>query len=154
MLTKLNVIAKVREFYSNIGIEADNAYIQSLESIMKGSETQKSMIGRVDAKLDIISDYEGYMEQRLVLLHGSPDPNLKLSDIDIIGREGQTKQGKRGRSYGGFYTYRINDLRGADKYSKMKPGTPTIYEVIVDSDAKIYDAASHGELERLSEQAY
>ncbi|MCD6460155.1 hypothetical protein J7L67_05765, partial [bacterium] len=57
-VTKMNVISKMREFYSSIGLESDNAYIQSLEALIKGADQKKYMIGRIDAQLDIISDYD------------------------------------------------------------------------------------------------
>lgn len=57
---------------------------------------------------------------------------------------------KQGRRYGGFYV--VADREVAERYSKMLPGTPTVYTVSLNDDARIYHMTERGAIERLSRE--
>jgi hypothetical protein len=74
----------------------------------------------------------------LTLVHGSGNPDLKISDIEIVRTSGQ-KQGKKGRVYGGFYTLAEKDVAKAENYAKMMDGsTPTMYNIKIKQGTKLY----------------
>ena len=83
----------------------------------------------------------------LTLIHGSPNANLTLDQIQIV-RDGQ-KQGKKGRKYGGFYLSPVEDVSFAEGYANMDEGTPTVYEVRVRQGTKVLQ--KEGDITRLSE---
>ena len=125
-----------------------------LDAIVKADpEVGIDFVRQAQQEINTIVAEESAKRQQdgLVLLHGSNNPFLDLDRIKIFGREGKTKQGKKGRNYGGFYAVSIEDLSKAENYAKMKEGTPTIYEITVNKDVKIYEAERNGEIERLSE---
>lgn len=77
----------------------------------------------------------------LILNHGSNNPNLKLSDIQIVRTSGQ-KQSKKGRVYGGLYCTAIDDTAQAEHYAKMSDGHPTTYKIKIKNNVNIYQTDS------------
>ena len=79
-------------------------------------------------------------------LHGSPNNNLTLDQIQVYNPNG-SKQNKKNRIYGGFYTTHPNDITQAKKYS-----TPTgsIYKININPNAKII--TKDGDITRLSQE--
>lgn len=78
-----------------------------------------------------------------ILYHGSGNPDLTLSDISIIGGV-ERKQGNR---YGGFYAVDKAGYIHALSYARMQGGEPTIYEVQITDNARIWDKS--GDITRL-----
>ena len=82
----------------------------------------------------------------LRLLHGTPGSGLTLDSLEIV-RDGQ-KQGKQGRSYGGFYATAVANADQAKGYADMT-GTPgTVLDVIIKPGTKIL--RKEGDITRLS----
>lgn len=79
-------------------------------------------------------------------LHGSPNNNLTLDQIKVFNPNG-SKQNKKGKIYGGFYTTHPNDITQAQKYA-----TPTgsIYKININPNAKII--TKDGDITRLSQE--
>lgn len=79
------------------------------------------------------------------LLHGSPNNNLTINQIKIFNPNG-SKQNKKDKVYGGFYTTHSNDITQAQKYA-----TPTgsIYKININPTAKII--TKDGDITRLSQ---
>ncbi len=94
---------------------------------------------RTDGKVDVL-------EKGATLVHGSPSADLSSDGIEIV-RQGQ-KQGKKGRSYGGFYTTSEQDLDQAQNYANMGGGTPTLYDVRIKPGTKVLNKT--GDITRLS----
>lgn len=92
------------------------------------------------AHTDVVS--EGGMH----LKHGSQRDNLTLDDISIV-RTGQ-KQGKKGRSYGGFYATDVADVEQARGYANMNGVNGSVYDVIVAHGTRILH--KEGDITRLS----
>uniref|UniRef100_UPI004048031B LPD38 domain-containing protein n=1 Tax=Rheinheimera sp. TaxID=1869214 RepID=UPI004048031B len=86
-------------------------------------------------------------EKGLTLLHGSPKATMNINDVQII-RTGQ-KQGKSGRSYGGFYATSEADIEQAKHYANMGDGVPTVYNINVKPGTKVLNKT--GDITRLSE---
>jgi hypothetical protein len=85
----------------------------------------------------------------MTLLHGSGNAALSLDDIQIVRTTGQ-KQGKKGRTYGGFYATAENDAAQAENYARMMGGTPTIHNVRVKPGTKILNKT--GDVTRLTDK--
>lgn len=84
----------------------------------------------------------------LTLVHGSGNPSLTVSDVQIVRTTGQ-KQGKKGRVYGGFYGTSQKDAAQAEGYAGMMEGTPTVYDVHIRPGTRIF--RKEGDITRLSE---
>lgn len=80
------------------------------------------------------------------LYHGSPNQALSLDDVQIIGGEGR-KQGKKGRSYGGFYAADESSITDAEGYAGEGG---KVYAVDLKPDAVMEE--KQGDITRLSEQ--
>lgn len=85
------------------------------------------------------------------IIHGSPNPNMTLDDVQVFRNPGLQKQGKRGRVFGGFYGYGPEDAVHAEKYAKMQEGTPTLYEATLHPDARIKTLEDGEDITRLSQ---
>jgi hypothetical protein len=79
-----------------------------------------------------------------MLYHGSNNPALSIDDIAVI-RNG-AKQGKKGRSYGGFYC--ADNLTHAMQYANMSGNTPAIFNVMLCENIKTFHKS--GDVTRLS----
>ena len=77
-------------------------------------------------------------------LHGSPNNNLTLDQIQVYNPNG-SKQNKKNRIYGGFYTTHPNDITQAQKYAGP---TGSIYKININPNAKIIK--KDGDITRLS----
>lgn len=77
-------------------------------------------------------------------LHGSPNNNLTLDQIQVYNPSG-SKQNKKGRIYGGFYTTHHNDINQAKKYAGP---TGSVYKIFIKPNAKIIK--KDGDITRLS----
>lgn len=86
-------------------------------------------------------------EESIELVHGSTSRDLTLDSIEIV-RTGQ-KQGKKGRSYGGFYNAMKGDDAQASGYANMSEGTPSLYDVKLKPGSKVFE--KEGDITRLSE---
>lgn len=86
-------------------------------------------------------------ERGEIFLHGSTRADLTLAGLETDGRTG-TKQGKKGRSYGGFYV--TAEESEAERYSKSGEGTATIYEVELKPGARVLELSRDGQIERLT----
>ena len=86
-------------------------------------------------------------EGGLNVMHGSTRADLTADQIQVINPN--SKQGKRGRVYGGFYA--TTDAASAQRYANMgKEGSvPTVYDVQIKAGSNILDSA--GDITRLSE---
>jgi len=82
-----------------------------------------------------------------VLYHGGRK-GMSTEDIQIVREPGATKQGKRGRVYGGFYT--TEKLNEAEQYAAMLGEDNTVYEVQLNPSAVVETYA--GDITRLSPQ--
>lgn len=90
---------------------------------------------------------QGRSERGEIFLHGSTRADLTLAGLETDGRTG-TKQGKKGRSYGGFYV--TAEESEAERYSKSGEGTATIYEVELKPGARVLELSRDGQIERLT----
>lgn len=82
----------------------------------------------------------------LRLFHGSPNKDLSLDDVTIIGGEGR-KQGKNGRSYGGFYAAGEDRISDAQGYAGEGG---SVYQIDLKPNAVVEEKS--GDITRLSEQ--
>ena len=82
----------------------------------------------------------------LTLFHGSPRSDMTAADVRIIGGEGR-KQGKAGRSYGGFYAADEASVSDAEGYAGADG---TVYRIELVEGAVVEEKA--GDITRLSEQ--
>ena len=93
--------------------------------------------------------YGGEEEQQVsegpILYHGGRR-GMTADDIQIIREPGATKQGKKGRVYGGFYT--TPNQEEALGYANMVDGDNTVYRVGLKPDAVI--GHKEGDITRLS----
>jgi hypothetical protein len=78
------------------------------------------------------------------LLHGSPNNNLTLNQIQVFNPSG-SKQNKKGRIYGGFYTTHPSDINQAKKYAGP---SGSVYKININPNAKIIK--KDGDITRLS----
>lgn len=83
----------------------------------------------------------------LTIVHGSGNDALTSNDVQIV-RTGQ-KQGKKGRSFGGFYGTSEDDAAQAEGYANMMGGNSTLYDVKVKPGTKVLHKV--GDITRLSE---
>jgi hypothetical protein len=86
----------------------------------------------------------------LTIIHGSGNSGLTASDIEIVRASGQ-KQGKKGRSYGGFYGSSMDDVEHASGYAGMSGGDASLFDVSIKPGTKILNKT--GDVTRL-EAAY
>jgi hypothetical protein len=68
-------------------------------------------------------------------VHGSPNQDISIDDITTEPRD--TKQGKRGRRFGGFYVSDAHDEDHAVGYAKMAGSEGALYDVVLRDDAVI-----------------
>lgn len=85
----------------------------------------------------------------MTIVHGSGNTALSLDGIQIVRQNGQ-KQGKKGRTYGGFYGTSEADAAQADGYASMMGGTPTLYSVRIRPGTRVLNKV--GDITRLSER--
>lgn len=83
----------------------------------------------------------------VTLYHGSPRTDMAQADIKVLGRTGQ-KQGKAGRSYGGFYAADAASIADAQGYAGEGG---TVYRIDLVPGAVIEE--KEGDITRLSESA-
>jgi hypothetical protein len=98
-----------------------------------------------DSRTDGTDDVVG--ESGLSIVHGSGRADLTPDAIQIVRTEGQ-KQGKKGRTYGGFYGTSQEDAAQAEGYAGMMGGTPTTYDVKIKPGTKVLNKT--GDVTRLS----
>lgn len=98
------------------------------------------------AARDLVAEQK--QDPELIIVHGSGNAEFDLSAVEIIRVNGQ-KQGKKGRSYGGLYGSSEADIGHAQGYAEMMGGTPTIYDVKIKKEAKVFN--KDGDITRLSE---
>ena len=121
---------------------------QALNIPSANPETTYAQDGQPVAPVDQLDDGVTVVpESGLRLLHGSEQSSLSVDDIQIV-RTGQ-KQGKKGRSYGGFYTTSVADSAQAVDYAAMKDGS--VFDIIIAPGTKIL--RKDGDITRLSEKA-
>jgi hypothetical protein len=95
----------------------------------------------VEAAPEVVSEPEAVP----TLYHGGRS-GLTLDDIDIIREPGATKQGKKGRVYGGFYA--TANPEEAQGYADMAGEGNTVYEVNLKPDAVVEQ--KEGDITRLT----
>lgn len=78
------------------------------------------------------------------LLHGSPNNNLTLDQIQVYNPN--SKQNKKNRIYGGFYTTHHSDINQAKKYAGP---SGSVYKININPNAKIIK--KDGDITRLSQ---
>ena len=76
-------------------------------------------------------------------LHGSPNNNLTLDQIKVYNPN--SKQNKKNRIYGGFYTTHQSDINQAKKYAGPNG---SVYKINIKPNAKIIK--KDGDITRLS----
>ena len=86
--------------------------------------------------------------QGLRLLHGTPNANFTLNDLQIV-REG-AKQSRRGRKTGGFYLTSVADAAQAEGYAAMTGETGQVLDVVIAPGTQIL--RFDGDVTRISEQ--
>ncbi|HEV8034398.1 LPD5 domain-containing protein, partial [Yoonia sp.] len=77
----------------------------------------------------------------MTLVHGGRS-GMNLDDIEIIRDPSKQKQGKKGRSYGGFYAASEADAEYADSYAKMQGESGQSYDLRIKPGTKILDVGS------------
>ncbi|MGR6502807.1 LPD38 domain-containing protein [Shewanella sp. Koi 1] len=137
--------ASAKEALISKGARAAKREGAEVESVKLDNGFGWRVVPKADARTDGTTDTVG--ESGLTLLHGSPNPALNIDDIEIV-RTGQ-KQGKKGRSYGGFYATSEADIEQAQGYASMADGSPTIHNISIKPNTKVLNKT--GDITRLSE---
>lgn len=106
-------------------------------------KAKKEAVERSDGTTNTVED------TGMTMLHGSGNSNLKIDDIEIIRTSGQ-KQGKKGRTYGGFYGSNESDIEHSKNYASMMGGDSTIYSVSIKPGTKVLNKI--GDITRLSDK--
>jgi len=130
---------KPKGWYDNLGLTI---------SVGQDGQVRTQTLGRDKTMTTAAQNQDG---NTISFLHGSNNPDLTLENIQITGRD-SSKQGKGTDKFGGLYVVTPEDAAAAEHYSKMAGGSPTVYQIHLDPNAKIMDINVKGGIERLSKE--
>lgn len=128
---------ELADLLTQAGIDPQTVTPQEVRAFIDGMGTDEATDVRGDAAID----------RGQIFLHGSTRGDLTLDDILTDGRT-DTKQGKKGRSYGGFYV--TDELSEAERYSRSGDGEATVYEVELKPGSRVLELTRDGQIERLT----